>query len=204
MNRWENLKLYARKFATWSPADIFYNISPTSSDVYTIFLRKIQRSSLKFLFTSVMLTGVLLDVLTIIYLLQPFWETYVTSKRISVFILLSAVNVVHHLLFLLLRNTKAYTGKYQILVSTGSYFILYFLINQFRALNHPQAPVQVWITLGLLEMLVAVFYFQGSFVYSMLLWTITAIWISSGDSVAFTLQVYQFLTAYKHLYHCVK
>ena len=196
MNRWQKIKLYARKFVAWTPADIFCSICPISSDVYAIFRRKIQRSNLRLLFTSTLLTGVLLDVLAIFYLLQPYWEidrTNVTFTRLFVFTFLSCLNIAHHLFFLLFRIKTKYTAKHQILISTASFLILIFLINQFQFLTHPYAPVQVWITLGLLQMLVIVFYYQGSFASSMVFWIVTIIWISSGDSVSVALQVFEFL-----------
>ena len=101
-----------------------------------------------------MMTGVLLDVLAIFYLLQPYLEidrTNVTIARLSVFTFLSCLNIAHHLLFLLFRIKTKYTAKHQIVISTASFFILIFLINQFQLLTHPHAPVQVWISLGLLQ-----------------------------------------------------
>ena len=203
MNRWQKGKLYARKFVAWTPADVFCSICPVSSDVYAIFRRKIQRSNLRLLFTSIMLTGVLLDVLAILYLLQPYWEidrTNANFTRLTMFTFLSCLNIAHHLFFLLLRIKTDYTAKHQLLISTASFFILIFLISQFQFIAHPHAPVQVWITLGLLQMLVVVFYYQGSFVSSMVFWVVTIIWISSGDSVSVTLQVFEFLnlTCSKH------
>ena len=207
-SRRKKITLYARKLVLWTPANIFCSERPISSDVYTLFRRKIQHSDLRLLFTSILMMGILLDILTVIYLLLP--SQRVNIARLSVFIILSCLNIFHHLLFLLLRIKKEYTAKYQCLVSTASILILIYLTHQFQALHHPRAPVQVWITLGLLQTLVASFYFQGSFVFSMAFWISTTLWISSGDSAPFNLLVCAFLIltsiANKHLYHntCVK
>jgi hypothetical protein len=109
--------------------------------------------------------------------------------RLSIFIILSCANVALHLLFLLLCTKIGYTTRCQSLISTLSFAILISLIHQFQLLNHLYSPVQIWITLGLLQTLVVVFYYQGSFVISMLFWFITTIWISSEDSTSFNLQV---------------
>ena len=200
MNRRQSIILfYARRFATWTPADIFCSVRPISSHIYAIFRRKIQRSSFGVLFISVMMLGVLLDVLTAIYILQSKRETnqtyYVNFTRLLVFsITLSGLNIAYQLFFLLnsINFKKSWhTAKYQIWISAVSFFILIFLINQIQLLNHsqPPVPVQVWIILGSLEMLVAVFYFQESFVFLMVCWTIIAVWVSGRDTKTFSLQV---------------
>ena len=198
MNQWQNIKLYARKFATWTPADIFCSIRPSSSDTYAIFRRKIQLGNLGVLFISVMMMGVLLDVLTAINILLSEKETnqtyYVNRTRLLVFVILSGLNIAYHPFFLLLNCInfkKCHIAKYQIWISAISFFILVFQINQIQLLNRsqPVPPVEVWITLGLLEGLLAGFYFQESFVFSMVCWTIVAVWVSGGDTETFSLQV---------------
>lgn len=190
MNRWKKTKLFVKKIVAWTPADIFCSICPISSDVYSIFRLKIQRSNVRILFGSILVAGILLDILTIFYFtLLPNAYEVVTIARLSVFTLLSCLNFAHHLVFLLLHIKTNYNAKYQSIISTVSFFLLIILIHQFQVLNHPHSPVQVWITLGLLQTLVVVFYYQGSFPLSMIFWIITTVWISSADNLAYNLQV---------------
>ena len=187
MNRWQKIE----KFVAWTPADVFCSICPISSDAYSIFRLKIQRSNLRVLFGSILVAGILLDILTIIYfILQPNVYNAVTIARLSAFTLLSCLNFAHHLVFLLLHIKTDCNGKYQGLISTVSLILFAILINQFQVINHLHSPVQVWITIGLLQTLVVVFYYQGSFVSSMIFWIITTVWISSADiNLPYNLQV---------------
>ena len=192
MNRWQKTKPHVEKFVAWTPADVFCSIcpQPISSDTYSIFRLKIQRSNLRVLFGSILVAGILLDILTIIYfILQPNVYKAITIARLSIFTLLSCLNFAHHLVFLLLHIKTDYNGKYQGVISTVSLILFAILINQFQVVNHPHSPVQVWITIGLLQTLVVVFYYQGSFVSSMIFWIITTVWISSVDNLPYNLQV---------------
>ena len=195
MNRWQKTKPHVEKFVAWTPADIFCSICPRpiSSDTYSVFRLKIQRSNLRVLFGSILVTGILLDILTILYftVLQPnvYEAVTIAIARLSVFTLLSCLNFAHHLVFLLLHIKIDYNAKYQYLISTVSLILFAILIHQYQVLNHPHSPVQVWVTIGLLQTLVVVFYYQGSFVSSMIFWIITTVWISSADNLSYNLQV---------------
>lgn len=171
------------KFITWTPADLFYS-NPVSRDSYAVFHGKILRSNLKLLFVNIVQIGVLLDILFLVYEVgsAPRGESFRSStRRAYTIVFLSVLNVVYHVTFLLLRNTK-YVNKYQSLVSAISLSILYILINQIQLTYYTQAPVQLLVSLGLLQMLVAVFYCQGSFVCSVIVWTTSAAWNSTGDT----------------------
>lgn len=176
------------KFVSWTPADLLYTTNTISSNVYTSFHGKIVWSNLKLLFINIIQIGVLLDVLFLFNMLRPSWKTTTLPySRIIGFTFLSVLNVVHHLVFLLLRNKKN-ISKYQSLISAVSFGILCFLVFQFQVIYHPKAPVEVWVAFGLLQMVVAMFYCQGSFVCSVVVWITSALWITGGMG-AFGLQV---------------
>lgn len=188
---------WARRFISWTPADLFYRINPTLINAYSIFHSKLLRSNLKLLFINIIQIGVLLDIYLLV-VTNPFWKLVTdgnqTSSRLYPFLLSSALSTIYHFTFLLLRN-KEYIVRYQSLISGASLCILFYLINKFQVDNHVMAPTQLWVAQGLLKMLVAVFYCQGSFACSMFVWIISGVWLASGvwinsqDKKVFNLQV---------------
>lgn len=176
---------------SWTPANLFYRTNPVSISSYSTFHSKILRSNLKLLFINIMVIGLLMDVLFFIFLLSPPLGTkdqLPLPRRMYVFLFLSVMNIIHHTVFLMLR-TKKYVVKYQYLISGASLFILYTQVNQYQLSYHQIAPVQIWASLGLLQMLMAVFYCQGSFICSMVVWFISGVWLSSTDLVFANIQV---------------
>ena len=194
----QNLKTRVWRFISWTPADLFYSLDPISSNAYAVFHSKILRSNLKLLFINIVQIGVLLDMLFVIPLLIPLSiaETLPrpSTRRVYMFAFTSVVNVVYHITFLLLRHRMS-ISKYQMLISGASLVILYYLINQYQLTYHSEAPVEILMSIGLLQMLVAVFYCQGSFVCSMVVWIICGVWVSSGDTTVVNTQVISIISA---------
>ena len=117
------------KFVSWTPADLLYTTNTISSNVYTSFHGKIVWSNLKLLFINIIQIGVLLDVLFLFNMLRPSWKTTTLPySRIIGFTFLSVLNVVHHLVFLLLRNKKKYQ---QISKLDQCCFVRYSVLSSF-------------------------------------------------------------------------
>ena len=173
---------WGQRFIRWTPADLFYRINPTLINAYSIFHSKLLRSNLKLLFINIIQIGVLLDIF-LLAALNPFWERVtdrsLTSSKLYPFLLSSALSAIYHIIFLLLRH-KEYIVRHQGLISGASLCILFYLIGKYQVDYHQIAPTQLWVAQGLLKMLVAVFYCQGSFACSMFVWIVSGLWLMSG------------------------
>ena len=152
----------------WTPAELLPWQNPECKTVYRTFQSKRESKNL----LPVFATNILIGICVVCFTATGSGLRFSLSSVITGYIL-NAINIVYHVIVLLLMwCSPAFFNRNKLLITPLSFIVL--LLNFSHILLHI-ATVEVLFAVFLLLLVDSIFYFQSSFVMSLLFWIIIVI-----------------------------